>query len=482
MSNPKVVFIDNPFFAVNNKDNNFLLYKGKDKNNKRVFKKCKDKADYSTQAKKYLFGVNGFFEYSRNDKKANISLLDYDKNNNLFGYMLGSKKEMSIMELNNMKRDKMMMDKTGEYMTDAEANKKNFYWSKLFDQSNIHLNVLSFNKDYVDNNIGIEKLHKELTTKIMPTFLKKCGHQNPNKTMDWVVALHSAVDRNNYHFHIGFIEKKESYLGTDNKLHYKQRLNLNDDELNFMKRQTVLSIERAKVFTPALIKLNNNLEEYKKYFNLTDRSFTLKNIKDIELEYKILRLGYLLKKVRENSKYIKYNSLPKNEVGKEIRYLTKDIKEKILMDKDILISQKEINRSIDEINDIFLQIDKENNISNIGFENAIDNKLVKDKLEKYDNYVLNAIVNHSLYIYNNRFSSNTNITFNDLINEAILITYINQNKKKKNKINLLEKSFNNVFYNKKEITQVFNRLKYNQDQVAKQFYEMLSDNGKDLYK
>ena len=32
MSSPKVIFIDNPFFAVNNKDNNFLLYKGKDKN------------------------------------------------------------------------------------------------------------------------------------------------------------------------------------------------------------------------------------------------------------------------------------------------------------------------------------------------------------------------------------------------------------------------------------------------------------------
>ena len=149
MSSPKVLFIDNPFFAVNNKDNNFLLYCGKDKNGKRIFKQCKDKKDYSVQTKKYLFGDKGFFDYSRDEKKVNVSLLDYDKNNNLFDYMLGNKKETSVMELNNMKRDKMMLNKNGDYITDAEACKKNFYWSKLFDKSNIHLTVLSFNKDYV---------------------------------------------------------------------------------------------------------------------------------------------------------------------------------------------------------------------------------------------------------------------------------------------------------------------------------------------
>ena len=89
------------------------------------------------------------------------------------------------------------------------ADKKNFYWSKLFNKSNIHLSVLSFNKDYVDENIGIDNLQKELTTKILPMFLKQCGYQDPYKTMDWVVSLHKAFDRNNYHFHIGFIEKKE---------------------------------------------------------------------------------------------------------------------------------------------------------------------------------------------------------------------------------------------------------------------------------
>ena len=230
MSSPKVIFIDNPFFAVNNKDNNFLLYKGKDKNGKRIFKQCKNKSDYSVQAKNYLFGNKGFMTYSRNEEKANITL-EKCNNSNLFDYMMGGKKDISVMEINAMKREQMMMDKFGNFVTDSEANKKNFYWSKLFDKSNIHLSVLSFNKDYVDENIGIDNLQKELTTKIMPMFLKQCGYQDPYKTMDWVVSLHKAFDRNNYHFHIGFIEKKESYLGVDNKLHFKQRLNLDDREI-----------------------------------------------------------------------------------------------------------------------------------------------------------------------------------------------------------------------------------------------------------
>lgn len=483
MSNPKVIFIDNPFFAVNNKDNNFLLYKGKDKNGKRIFKKCKDRTDYSLQAKKYLFGSKGFFEYSRNEEKANISLLDYDKNNNLFGYMLGSKKDISVMEINNMKREKMMMDKSGKYLTDADADKKNLIWSKLFDESNVHLSVLSFDKDYVDENIGIDKFQYEFSTKIMPMFLKKCGYQDPKKNLDWVVSLHSAIERNNYHFHIGFIERKESYLGTDNKLHFKQRLNLSEEELNFMKRQVALSIERAKNFTPSLIKLNQRLEEYKKYFNPKEKSFTLKNISDIDIEYKILRLGQLINKVRDgNSKYIKYNSLPKNNIGKEIRYLTKSIKNYILKDNDIIISQKEIKNSIEEINNIFLKIDADNKISEIGFENAINSKLIKDKLEKYDNYVLNSIVNHSLYVYNNCFLTNSKITFNDLINEATLLIYIKQEKKSKSNNNLLTKKFCNTLTNKKAINNAFNRLKYKQDQVAEQFYEMLSDDKEKSYR
>ena len=467
MNSPKVIFIDNPFFAVNNKDNNFLLYKGKDKNGKRIFKQCKNKTDYSVQAKNYLFGNKGFMTYSRNEEKANITL-EKCNNSNLFDYMMGGKKDISVMEINSMKREQMMMDKFGKFVTDSEASKKNFYWSKLFDKSNIHLSVLSFNKDYVDENIGIDNLQKELTTKILPMFLKQCGYP---------------FDRNNYHFHIGFIEKKESYLGVDNKLHFKQRLNLDDREMNFIKRQSVLAIERAKVFTPALINLNKSLEDLKKYFNSKEKSFSLKDITNIDLEYKILRLGFLLNKVRtDNPKKIKYNSLPKNKIGNEIRLLTKDIKHTIFNDKDIQLSEKEINKQIEEINNIFLKIDQDNLISNIGFENAKDSKLIKDKLEKYDNYILNAIVNNALYVYHNRFATNQNISLNDLLNEAVLLVYLNERKATKENQNILKNSFKKNYSMKKAIYRSFKNLKYEQDKVAEQFYDMLSEKNNNLSK
>ena len=229
----------------------------------------------------------------------------------------------------------------------------------------------------------------------------------------------------------------------------------------------------------------DSLEEYKKYFNYKDKSFSLKNFNSLDLEYKILRLGKLLDEVRSNSKYIKYNSLPKNLVGKEIRNLTKEIKEEILKDKNIFSSTKDINKSIEEINNIFLKVDKENKISNIGFEKAIDSKLVQNKLEKYDNYVLNAIVNHSLYTYRIKTKSKEIITMNDLVNEAVLLHYKKEKKKQKN--NLYKKVLKNYFeneyyYNRSSVANAFKRLKYNQDKIAEQFYEMLSKDDVNLSK
>ena len=157
MSNsPKIIFIDHPYFAVKNKDNNYRFYKGKDANGKRIYKQCKDKTHYAKEVKQYLFGTNGFFTYSRDEKKANITLTE--KNMNLFEYMLGETKDISSMKANNMIREKMMMLSNGKFETDEEAIKKNYLWSKYFDNSNINLMVLSFDKtstipaiDYIHN-------------------------------------------------------------------------------------------------------------------------------------------------------------------------------------------------------------------------------------------------------------------------------------------------------------------------------------------
>ncbi len=141
---------------------------------------------------------------------------------------------------------------------------------------------------------------------------------------------------------------------------------------------------------------------------------------------------------------IKPPVFPKNKFGNEIRALTKDIKHNIFNNKDIQLLEKEIDKQIEEINNIFLKINQDNLISNIGFENAKDSKLIKDKLEKYDNYVLNAIVNNALYVYHNRFATKQNISINDLLNEAILLVYLNERKINKENHNILKNSFKKI--------------------------------------
>ena len=156
-----------------------------------------------------------------------------------------------------------------------------------------------------------------------------------------------------------------------------------------------------------------------------------------------------------------------------------------MKDKNIFSSTKDINKSIEEINNIFLKVDKENKISNVGFEKAIDSKLVQNKLEKYDNYVLNAIVNHSLYTYRIKTKSKEIITMNDLVNEAVLLHYKKEKKKQKNNLykKVLKNHFENeYYYNRSSVANAFKRLKYNQDKIAEQFYEMLSKDDVNLSK
>lgn len=214
------------------------------------------------------------------------------------------------------------------------------------------------------------------------------------------MALHSDRE-NNYHFHISWIEKNKCYKNKNGKLEHRIRLKITDEERNFLKRQATLTIERKRLYTPTLIKLEKDFEELKSYFNPKNQNFTLKNVSDLELEEKIVRLGFLLNEVRgTDKKYIKYNSLPKDEIGNKIRILTKEIKKEIFKDKRIKEAKKDIYMTIDKINNILLDIDKRNNISNLGFESAIENKMIKEKLDKSDTYVYNAIVNHALYNYN----------------------------------------------------------------------------------
>lgn len=471
----KVVFIDHPYYAVNNPSNNLRIYK-KNKNDEWYYIQCKDIEHYRKEIKKYILG---FYDYSRDEKKAKTSMFDY--------YM-GSKKSEEVMERNKMRREKMAMLKDGTFIKDDMVEGMKDSWSNYLEDSNVNLAVLSLYQDYVDENIAIDDLQKEVATKIMPTFLKYCGYQDPEKNLEWVVSLH--CDReNNYHFHIAWIEKNKCYKLKNNKLGHRYKLKLDENENNFMKRQVSLSIERSKLYRPALIKINEDLQHLQSYFNPKDRNFTLKNISDLYLEEDIVRLGYLLTQVRDtDKKYIKYGSLPRNEIGKEIRILTNEIKDKLFDSKNELkLSKNEVNDSIEKLNNIFLDIDKRNNISNAGFESAFDNKMIIDKLEKSDNYILNAIVNHALYNYNygknktNKKSSK--ISLEDIISEVAIVIYKDKGNKNylKNKKKFRLKTLENYFIyggykNHDKVSNALRRLSRDSDDAANKFYEMLSDN------
>lgn len=472
---PKIFFRTNHNYAVNNKDNNYRVYYGKDKNGKEKYFQCKDKKQYQEYLTKYICG---FFDYSRNEEKAKISMFDY---------YTGAKKSDELLKEKQMKREQMMMLSNGKFATDEDSKRMQKTWARYLVNSNVHQMVLSFNNDYINENIEIEKLQKEVATKIMPMFLKKCGYQEPQKNIDWVVSLH--CDTDNFHFHISCVEKRKCYLDSKNQLSYKRRLEFTEDEQNFFKRQTAIVIEREKLYKPALIKINKELEEFQSYFSPKERNFILINYKKIDLEEKILKLGFLLNEIRNtDKKYIKYNSLPKNEIGDEIRNLTKEVKNQLFKDTNLLLQKKNIMNSIDELNEIFKKIDIDNNISKVGFESALDNQLIQNKLERTDNYVLNAIVNHALYKtkYIKDKLGKENITFEDLLNELALSNYkkeSNENLKnkviiRKVRIRILRNHFQNDYVCKKNITNALSRIGYEQKKAAEQFYEMFGDNEK----
>lgn len=474
----KVVFITHPYYAINNPDNNLRIYKKNRKTDKWYYIQCKDKKEYSKELKKYVLG---FYDYSRDENKAHSSMI---------GYFMGEKKSDDIMIQNKMRREEMAMLKDGTFIKDNMVENMKKDWSKYLENSNTQLAVLSLYQDYVDENINVKDLQKEVATSILPKLFKYCGYENPKENLEWIVSFHTDRE-NNYHFHIAWVEKNKSYRYHNNKLGFKRKLKLSDKENNFMKRQVSLAIERGKLYRPAIIKINEDIEHLQKYFNPKDQNFTLKNINDLDLEEEITRLGFLLSEIRNtNKKYIKYNSLPRNQIGNEIRTLTNDIKSKLFnSSNELKISKEEINKSIEKLNEIFLDIDKRNNISNVGFESAFDNKMIREKLEKSDNYILNAIVNHALYNYDyNKKKSNKKtdkISLNDVISEvAINIYYKNGNLYNKNRrkyrLKLLENYFiYGEYRNHDMLSNALRRLSKDSDKAAEQFYEMLSSNEYD---
>lgn len=390
---------------------------------------------YPTKDKIHSATMDMFDYYADNKKKA-FFMLDY------FQGKFGKEKEMNIMFEN------------GEYATQDEIDKRKKQYEKYIENSNIEKLVISFPEGYLEENVDIKKFEKDMAKHIIPMFLKKCGYADI-KNMSYQFSLHT--DQDNLHFHLSFCEKKPNYKISGNKLAYRHAGKLTQKELGFLKNEIEHYIEKEKYFTPLLKETNIELDELKKYFNPKEKNFLLKDKEDLLLEDKIVRLGELLSKIRDNDNRIKFGSIK----DKEIINLTKEIKKYIFNKKDteFYVSHQEFKNTISKINDYFKEIAKSNHTD------IVDTSLTKNKEKYFDNYVFNAIVNHANYINKKKISE-----------EEILqnIVYKNYKNKKQTRFNILSNYLSNLskssrFTNKYKIKEAVKNINDELEDAQREF-------------
>lgn len=429
---PKVIFNSIFTLALNNPDSK---YKNHSKSIKRVQK---------------------MYDYYTNEEKRAMSMYDY---------YTGKLTKENTMNL--IKED-------GTFATEKEVEKRKKLAIKYLENSNLWQGVLSFNNDYINENIDIHKLEKELATNILPKFFKRCGFKDTNK-MFYQLALHTDTD--NLHFHFSFMEKEPNYIYHKNKIGYRRSGELSQNEIDFLKSQVVHTIEKEKIYTPLLKETNKEIEELKKYFSPKKKNYLLRDKKDLILEEKILRLGQLLYKERyDNDSKIKYGSIK----DKEIINLTKDIKNYLFSknNDNFKLEYNNFKESLNKINNYFYKINEDNNIKDI----VVDTTLTDSKNKYMNNYIYNAIVNYANYNYKKETKNITKIKENDIIQEIILKHYLNN--KKQTRKDILKTYFTNTsskqkFRNKREIENAIRNINDEMDEAQKEFSKLFNSNNKE---
>lgn len=344
----------------------------------------------------------------------------------------------------------------GHNATDEEADKRAKEYLKAWENSNIYQTVLSFDNQFIDDNISLEELNKKLMTKIMPQYLKKIGFQDPKKML-YNASLHLDSKSGHYHYHISFAEKEPNYKSPSAKKYmkpvYRRRGKIDLDDFRFIKRITTLEIQRDGLLKDKRIKLNKDIESIKERFNVNSDNFVLHNIKDLHLQDQIDELSELIKEERKSKKQkIKFNSL-KNQ---KIKTLTKKITQELY--KDLLKDEKDnFESTLKEINGYYQKLNNANNVKEIIKESQESLK----KREYVDNFVYNAIIN------NVNKTKKQVLTKEDIVKEIVAKEYTNKNytpNKKNNIINHLLKKPSNA-----KIKQGIYSLKDEMEQAQEEF-------------
>ncbi len=394
------------------------------------------------------------FDYFSNESKRIM---------NLFDYYTG--------EINKDKTMNLVIE-DGSYATKEELENRKKRFVKYAETSNLWQAVVSFNNDYINENISIQDLEQELIKNVLPRLFKKMGFKD-KKNMAYNLSFHNDTD--NLHAHISFIEKKPNYISGNNKLVFRRKGELTQEEIDFMKNEVVFAVERKNYLSPMIKITNEEIENLKKYFSPKERNFILRDKEDLLLEDDILRLGKLLYDERKNNyKRIKYNSLKNNE----IKNLTNKIKNYLFYTKgeyyDDYVKFKE---SINSLNDYIYKVNKDNNVSTIN----VDNLLSENKKEYLDNYIYNAIVNHADYMFKTNAKKYKTIDPDDILKELILKEF----KKSKNqtRYNILNNYLSNTvprmkYQNKYKIINAVKSINAEMEEAQKEFSKLFqSDNS-----
>lgn len=396
----------------------------------------------SNYRKDRLRDIDDMVDYYSNKNKQTIGMFEY-----YMGHTRGENYNL-IME-------------DGRYATKKDIKQIKIDYKKYIENSNLWKCILSFNPEYLNDNIDIKTLEQKIAKEVIPKFLKYCGF-NDIKNMSFVFSIHT--NKKHPHIHLAFIEKKPNYLYCDKKINYRRKGKITVDEQRYFKRLVELSIEREKYYTPLLKKTNEDIDYLKSYFNPKDKNFALQNISEIYVEENILKLGELLKQYRSQnnqiSKNIKYNSIKNNELGKEIKKLTNEIKKYLFSDETSIsyASKKDINNDLQQLNDYFDVLNKNNNIDELISKNTLINK----KEDYIDNYIYNSIVNHALYKYEHitliakNKSNKDKITIEDLIQQ---IVYQNSKREKYDDKQRRKTVLDNYFINCDSISKFPNKYK-----------------------
>lgn len=394
------------------------------------------------------------FDYFSNEDKRVM---------NLFNYYTG--------ELNKNERMNLVVE-DGSYATKEEIEKRKKRFVKYAENSNLWQCVISFNNDYLNENISLQDLEQELIKNVLPRFFKKMGFKD-KKNMAYNLSFHTDTD--NLHAHVSFIEKKPNYILSNNKLSYRRKGKLTQEEINFMKNEVVFAVERKKYLNPMITITNDEIDKLKKHFNPKEKNFILYDKKDILLEDDILTLGKLLYDERNNnSKRIKFNSIK----DKEIKDLTKRIKKYLFCSKsEFYDDYKNFIESINSINEYLYKVNEDNNVSKIN----VDKTLTESKENYIDNYIYNAIVNHAVYTFKTNSKKYKTLNPDDILREIILKEY--KKNKNQNKYTILSNYLTNTvpklkYQNKYKIINAVKSINAEMEEAQKEFSKLFqTDNS-----